>query len=238
MFSKTFRVAEDEDYGEIGLMPSWISPANAGQGTLIPHDMFEHSATAKFNATEEELMAIGAAHRIRGENGFFNQHGRQVSDILSNDVYSILTDLSNSERGSFIKPPGNTYKLKDEQAEFVCQASASKGIRMAISEWRDSLSEEDEQISDSQVVMDNLTGNRSFPELQAIVAGWMRIGYMNAQRRFPEIDLYGLAYLYKGIGKSVDEVIGNSYPGDKVRVTVDLRALRFTVRNLEHRDDY
>lgn len=235
MFSKIFIVAEDDEYGMIGLKPSWIPISNAGQGTLIPHDMFEHSATAKFGAAEEELMALGAAHRIRGENGFFQLGtiGRHSSDILSNSVYGILIDLNNSERSSFLSPPRNTYKLKDEGAESVCQIAAMKGIQMAVSEWRDSLSEEDKQISDNQIIMDSLAGNWSFIELKTIVAGWMRIGYMNAQRRFPEIDLYNLAQLYESIGKSVDQVISDSYPGDQVRVTVDLRAFRFTVKNLE-----
>lgn len=239
MFSKTFDIVEDVDYGEIGLKPAWIRESNAGQGSLICHDMFEHAATARHGAAEEELMAIGAAYRIRGENGFFQSGylGNQTSDVLSNDVSAILTDLSRHERSRLMAEPRRTYKLKDEQAEFVCQTAARKGIQKAITGWlyfyEGDRPMESANGFDSWVIGEFLDGNYTLSELHDIVVGWIRIGYTNAGRRFPEVDLYGLAYMYKGVGESVNRLLDEAYLGRQVRITVDLKRVKYKVKLLD-----
>lgn len=232
MFTKTFTIQKDEDYGIIGLKPSWIPISNAGTGTLIAHDMFEHSATAKFGAAEEELMALGAAHLIRGENGFLIRNNKQTNEsVFSNDIYSILYDLGNNERSRLLSRCEKTLPLKNDEAERVFEEAARLGIDQTVEEWEYLENIEEDTPKDS-IIGTMLDGDYSTQSLKCTIVDWMRLGYRKATKRYAGVDLYDLARIYKEIGKEVDDIFSDSTEGDEVRISVNMQNMNFTVRNL------
>lgn len=217
MFVRKFRFKykEDQDYGGMGWIPTWMKGANTVTGRGAAHDILEHHPTMPLGA-ECEFHALGALFWGRGETGWFSQYTMfPVNEVIARDHISILQRVAEGEE-TLLKPP-RTRKLSEDlygDADEALHEMIRKGIQMSKKEWED--------MTEYKMPIPNDAADR--------ILGWMRMGYRYAARRFGSNHQWEMSHLFELISREVDKIEKREelWPDDELVVSTNFK--KFTAR--------
>ncbi len=210
MLVRKFRWQEDEDYGEMGWMPTWMKGANVCDGRSAAHDILEHHPNMELGA-EAEFHALGAVYWGRGECGDLSIYHGTV-DALSGDFISILQRVAYGQET--LNAPPSTRALSEYHyghADEELREIAKKGVKKAREEW---VYQSDE--SDHEMPIPHDAEQRCLD--------WMRRGYRYASRRYGMGNNYSMVHLFNEVARVVDRH-KHADLGMELTVTVNLKRL-------------
>lgn len=177
MRTYTFVKKENRDYGYPGLIlenaPDTYYPLS---GMGVAHDVMEHHWNDD-GSVRDEIMALGAALYVRGEeywNGrFFSNPGDQISPDLIDLFHSWLG-------GDYLPHPGRTLKLPDDEEGWIEKACENVAKELDCEE----ASEVKEFVEKAR--------------------GWLRKGFRQAALRYRNAKKFELPYIFMQIEKAAD----------------------------------
>lgn len=205
--SRRFKVQENEGYGELGFLPTWIKGADPFR--RVAHDMLEHFLVPQCNAAEAELMALGAMLVIRIDGA--RNPGMSAEENLALVVDGAMNDWASD---SLDEPqPLATRRMREHDwAENVIVAAVPKAFGM---HGR------------------NFDGNPPFLNtLQPTVVSWLRAGVRAAYRRYAGYSggLFTLGdYVMPKLDDFSDKLLRELDEGaGEVVITADIDACEFS----------
>lgn len=223
-FIRKFKWGPDEEFGGEGWIPTWIENANAvGMGFTLAHDSLEHFPNC-INGFEGEMLAFGQMLFVRIESGYAYKGRQYVSpeDSMSYDIANFI----NNWWFDGCEDPGPVPECSEGMPDETFDEIARKGVLYWVTEYqRDMLSETINTYRE-------IGGKQLAPR----IAGWMRLGYMRARRRFEKYGLncWHASELFRSIAEQFDEGnFNDGTEGDELHVKIDLakrEASVYTVR--------
>lgn len=208
MIHRIFEWREDEEHGDEGWILQNQPTFNIAGSIAIAHDVLEHFAPTSQNSLTEELQAIGALLRVRGEGGWFaaRGYGHNYAKSIASDLARFLEQVRDGELTA--EPVRATrplrYGLDDELQEAITES-----LRIANYElYHD----------DQPHVRDSTT---------AQFVGWMRIGYRRAVRRYASSDGSELCWLFERMTDDMGKRFKSGEFGDKLHILVNAQTLEF-----------
>lgn len=210
-----FKYKEDQDYGGMGWIPTWMKGANTVTGRGAAHDILEHHPTMPLGA-ECEFHALGALFWGRGEAGWFSQYTMSpVDEVIARDHISILERVA-YEQETLVKPP-RTHKLSEDlygDADESLREIIRRGMQLTKKEW--------DYQNDVKMPIPYDADER--------ILGWMRMGYRYAARRFGAHHQWEMSHLFELISKEVDKIGKHEdlSPDDELVVSTNFK--QFTAR--------
>lgn len=221
MITTRFEWGEDVEYGFNGWLPVGMRNANAADGRVIAHDTLEHFPNVP-NDMAGELMALGAMIRVRHEGGYFYQKTPMRPEV----EYHLGADISNMLRAGYtLRTPPRTYRLKDGLEDVVQDSlrEARKDIRY----------EETHGGQDFWIKPDALEEKLNH------CAGWLRLGYQKALKRYQGVHPEELTWLFIQIEDDVKEHFKQGDLGEKLIVSVNLKQLTHSIRReYDYEEEY
>jgi hypothetical protein len=195
---KTFYPSIDRSGRDMGI--GWIERGAPdtyfpGSGMTVAHDLLEHKLHPKYGI-EEELMAFGAMLFIRGQGGYFAQHGRKYTTWAENTCDELAEMLSNYRNAI---APCRSWRLDD-----YIEGEIGDVLHRTKRSLADEFPEAREVITDA-----------SF----AHMVNWLRRGFRWAENRY-RIGAANTCYLFMQVQQEVDRCNPNHEYG--IRITVDL----------------
>lgn len=167
-----------------GWRPLQIPDFDPVAPTMVVHDLLEHFAEGTAEV-HWEYMALGAAHLLRGEGGFFHKQGLRISDALVPPAFGMLFH--------HIDHSGLTTEAAPAEPEAftpVTPFRADVEIMRTVANARDFLRR--------QHATDLIDAS-----LQHAV-GWMRLGFRRAQERYDGIPIRQVSKLIHRVVKRID----------------------------------
>lgn len=222
-----FDVAEHEEYGEIGLRPSWYPNGDPLQGMAAAHDILEHFPNDKGD-TVGELMALGAALFIRGDGRYIHTwHGSfgarssrpfdETGDIPAD--FPMIWDLYlDRNEGELPWPP-------------VCRNRELRSrVRKIMFAVRKLMQDEKERWENS-----GLPTISDYRKME----GWLAHGYTKAKKRYARTigGAASVAGLFQAIESECNKLLKQAEEGDKIKVTVNLLRCDYNVNLVERKWD-
>lgn len=224
---------EWEDTGTCGFQPLWVPRSSnftpSDSPRLLAHDMFEHRLcdTGKIH---EEVMAFGRIVALRVNPGVIQRGFESVESSLGAEIGSIWCDTVNDlVNAGCLKAPPETSEVTTYSVECQLRKMAEKAL---FSVNRD-------------------LGDREFGEQVSLgqeqdVLGWLRIGYMDALRRYGQQDhgCYETGHAVDRWTKSREAREVEQYAeqeendGNVLRLSWDTVQLRMSHRFYEPSGDY
>lgn len=223
------------DYGADGLRSADHDHFTPGWGRTVAHDMLDHfPVNVDRSLAHDELLALGASLRVRGESWWARQDYRWSSPrhvSLKYDVDTTLEETLWQGQWDLPAPPDRVHRLRDDYAE-DCIQHVERRLR---DEGAPALQE---YLADG--------GDPDFPaDYPARVAAALREGYRAACRRYNGVPQWRLAEAYDNVAREVDRLgtasaaerietrrgrfIGALPERGRVRVAVSLRTERVAV---------
>lgn len=202
-----FKVAEHEDYGLIGLCPTWMGEnPDPLDGTVAAHDILEHGPKDD-GSIEAEFMAFGAMFYVRGYD-YFASKGRYNPD----PAYQAHSDVWEQYRYAMMR--GESFTLRDPGRVPPCDEddTIERMLDLAKSMCR-AEAEHDEQDPEA---MDEWLSEENIRRMR----GWMRKGYRRAVRRYRNCSWPG--GLFYDIEKALQPYCVEEYLGQTIKVRVDI----------------
>lgn len=166
--------AQSEESGIEGFLPMWVpgsSNFDPGSPTLMVHDMLEHRACDQGHF-HEELMAFGRVIALRVLPHVGDRYGPPSAEGLGIEIGGVWADEVEST-GIRIAHAPKTTPLSEDNAEVAVQQIAERAMKAGVSEMQ-------ARNPDSEF--------RPSARLHAAMVGWMRVGYLDALRRYGEQD--------------------------------------------------
>jgi len=216
---RQFVYEEDQDTGIVGLRPLWMPRANAT--TMVAHDILEHfSGNEQLSASEDELLALGALLALRIENGLFNGHYNDC-DQLANVVFSVLSDLENSEN----EEPPRSVAMQPKTSENcwafeLIEKACDKALELTRREHHDAFNPQ-------------LWIEASCPDLPQRIKAWVAQGYVRTWQRFYGVDLYTVGgRFYNQLNRMSRKLVDSDVlqEGDKVDFWVSAHKADIQIR--------
>jgi hypothetical protein len=201
----------NQNFGEKGWRQSWQPHFDAYTGIAVPHDILEHPPGGDGGA-EDEIMAMGGAWVIRGDNGYFQRNGNVNPPHvhMASDMPDIFCRILEQEQT--LKDPGCTYRLHNEFDEDCVQ----KCVQHTWKELRGELPDRGYSSETVDEVLSNENKRR--------YTGWLRRGIQVARSRYYHCDTYHLAYgLFDKISKQSDHLLEDAQIGDILHVSINLK---------------
>ncbi len=207
--TRRFKIAEHEEYGSIGLAPTWMSHDQADPlgGMGVAHDILEHG-----DNDTVEWQGLGGAVYIRGSQGWFGR-SRGNPDPVEN-IASDFVNLFHLWQGEDIPDPGRTYPVEDDE---MIVESVQRGARLVREEMLG---------QDTKTIRLAHTWTRK--EQQRRMIGWMRKGYRACARRWREIPPYDLSCLFSAIEEAVDRYLeseAKEYEGAECEIRFNAQSI-------------
>lgn len=208
MLSKTFLIEPSEKFdGALGARPFNMPHADPLGGTAVAHDVLEHFPGDQ-GSVAEELMALGAAYKLRGEtghmiNGPAKSIGYEFTDLFEHLVFEgfALPD----------PPPVSKRAIKEHKLEIF-----NESVEVGFNAIRD-------QFQGKHLDQGGWMLKRD------VWAGWLQHGYLKARRRWRDVPcVYSLGCLFKQVAEEADTAIKQGDQGDEFRVSVNLRRIQYT----------
>jgi len=220
VLNRTFVCEMNQNFGEKGWRPSWQPDFDAYTGIAVPHDILEHPPGGDGGA-EDEMMAMGGAWVVRGDNGYFQRNGSSLPAHvhMASDMPDIFCRIMEGEQT--LKDPGRTYRLRNECDELAVQLTVAES-------WKQIRSEMSHRLDDTYLVtepegisaLDALLSNENKRRL----TGWLRRGIQVARARYYHCDTYHLAYgLFDKIAKEASRLLEHAEEGDVLHVSINLK---------------
>lgn len=221
----------DDETGMDGFVPLWIPRAagfDPGTSFGLVHDMLEHrlSDQGRFH---EELQALGRMTALRGIPGVEMQRSyRPFEARLAMEVGTIWHDLFEAGHGHHeVAPPPPT--ALDGQAERAIQIIANDCFEHIPQGAKDECDE---------------AAPCWAAKLRKAVTGWMRIGYLDALRRYGSQDQgcwevgHEAFYWMECNAKRIAQMSEECIPGSVLRLQFDTEELVMTDRLYEPNPDH
>ena len=225
---------EWEDVGSCGFQPLWVPKSSnfnpSSSARLLAHDMLEHRLcdTGKMH---EEVMAFGRIVALRVFPGVMKSDYRSVESSLGDEIGSIWSDVVN------------------EQCDTRCLAKAPEtaGVNHYRVEHNLKLMAANAMVSVNKHLKDHHEQHlKVHLQQEKDVLGWLRIGYLDALRRYGEQDhgcydngtaAFGWADSHEA--KQIEEYAEDELnAGHVLRLCWDTVQLRMAHRFYEPSDDY
>lgn len=231
IIKRSFRWKEDDDYGIWGWQPVGLENVNSFESKAAGHDVIEHlpwspirrkGRTVQIGRLEDELMALGASHYIRGETGWYydaypHNVNRPHHHLGSSVYHDIMRPMQYGE--AWLGDPGVTKGAGDGDEEL------REAMAYAMKLWHG-------EETDTETLAP--------PHGQRLaMLRFMRIGYNRAARTFPNATQ--ARFLYDRIGEAVarHEPPEQEWPYDwEITVSVDTRKGTVRVTQPEELEGY
>lgn len=217
MRTRRFRIREHQDYGYIGLAPTWMSDGQSDplMGMGVAHDILEHGSKDRV-----EWQGLGGAVFVRCLTGYFEE--RRIGNTSPVDnVGGEFWTLFQLWGGEPIPIPGRAIvrPLRDEDAEEMIQAIVEEGCKQVIQEAAYSLSEGD------------LAALWTKDSQRAAMIEWMRLGYRACKARWRPVPAWRVAETFKTIESAVDTFLRNGevYEGGECLIRFDVYTSDVTI---------
>jgi hypothetical protein len=198
MVREEFRFELDDEYGSMGWRPKSTPDFNVNSnGAGVAHDFLEH--VHGDSTLEGEVMAFGAMIYGRGMSGWFYGQafmGRSAEETMGSSLESPLRDAwwNFADTDSPLKDvPGFEPPLDDGDAEGMIEQVAHYTMADLIKERGYSGDEGNYSL-------------RALVDTNRRLKRWMRRGWRDVQRRFPNVSGYALADLFTEIRDKVDAI--------------------------------
>lgn len=202
---RSFVWATDDEFGLEGWQPLGMDGVNSFDSKMTGHDVLEHMPGGPSDRFADELMALGAAHYIRGNTGWYYQampgNVNSPQDHLSASVYGDIMRPLQWEEAELPDAPDCT--LDDQDMEEELQEVVRLAAKMALDEG-------EPRVSDS-------TRERCL--------AWLKAGYDKAERTFP--NAFQAMDLFNKIGEAMGHHARDAWEGYRVDVTVDTETMTF-----------
>lgn len=169
-----FITHESEETGVTGFLPLWIpksSNFDPSDATGMVHDMLEHRLCDQGHL-HEELMAFGRAIALRVATYFYGKNRGPSAEGMGSEIATAWVNELNSGDLNFPHAP-KTVPIKDDFVEETIQSIATKAMQDIATELS--------FYTDSKRTNPN-------KQLHSAMVGWMRIGYLDAVRRYKGTD--------------------------------------------------
>ena len=203
MIHSVFEWREDEEYGDYGWIMKNQPTFNVSNGLGVAHDTMEHFKS-RHGHIAYEMRAFGAIMRVRVDGGFFcKSYNSDPAWHLSLDMAQILEKLD-SDAEIAVAP--RTYPLREGWIEEIIQTAITKGLKTA------NYDKEDEYLIKNG-------------ENTERMVNWMRIGYRQAVRRYPNSDGSDLMYCFEDIQRQVDGKYKNGEFGEELHIQINAQTL-------------
>lgn len=210
MQTRTLVRKEHEEMGFSGFVVKGMDFTDPGTGMTIAHDLLEHSPADR-GTIEEELMALGAAMYVRGED-YWNRSGsytRMPENIASDFPMFNEHFQNNFPERDLLLSPGRTTKLDlymEESIQETCfeVLKAFKNNDEKVPAW----------VRDTKAL-----------------TGWFRRGYRKAVRRYAPMRRRGGMPLefFLLVEQEIDKKLRHAELGDEFKLLINLRAFRFEI---------
>lgn len=207
---REFEFAMHEEYGNIGLRPTWIPNTDPFLGMAVAHDILEHMPGDK-GTFEDEMQALGASLWIRS-NGYYQRNGNinPVHVHIGSEFENQKDYFSQRGDGICISDPGRTLAL-DEWVENDITEALKYGRKCERDRCR-----ENEGYGDDTITLMTSRNMR-------YIHGWMRKGYRRTVRRYKGIQSYQVEHMFITIEEKADLLIKHAeIEGAKVKFIVDV----------------
>lgn len=187
MITRRFKWAEDKEHGGEGWIPDFIPNANAARGFALVHDALEHGDKEK-GTYECEMKAMGAMIYVRLLGGWFYRTMSRYSgeENIAFDISRMLCDIGwhrDLKEAPRTRVVG--YDIGEELEEI---------IRCVKKDWRNN-------------EYDSLDTERLLLNIKRAI-GWMRLGFVQAKRRFHNAPPYQMESLFEDIKQKVEGMVG------------------------------
>jgi hypothetical protein len=226
-----FLCREWHEVGVMGFTPLWI-PKSCGfdpsEARGMMHDMLEHrlSDRGKFH---EEVMAFGRIIALRAMPGFgFDRGGYRPDKVLGMELAGIFA------RG--FENSGEPPTIERAPETGFAENYAENFIEEMVKSFKQSIASELQDRFDESVPLPGASLYRS-------LASWLRIGYIDAIRRYGQLDhgCYDVGYAghlwaeenAKRISRLVEEA-----DGSVMRLCFDTKSLRIQETLIEPDREY
>lgn len=189
ILSRRFRIERHEEYGTLGFRPIDMPHADPLPAMAAVHDVLEHFPNDD-GGVEDELMALGAMFRVRGEDYFHAKCGQNFdpADHCAADFGELRAHIE-CEGFSLIKPGGQEgmQPLDDEHVEEWIERT----LRLA-------------RLNDYHDTSDEMFwwGDRALRAKR-----WLRIGYARACDRYEGTSTAELAFLFQNAENMLDRIL-------------------------------
>lgn len=204
MITKKFTCKMHADHGTLGWVMNTMPHFDPVPGMAVAHDCLEH--LTRRVGFEGEMEAFGVALFIRHGGGYWQerQTGRHPSKATwsYNTSDEIAEFLARDAQMVVAKPP-RTALLEDDDAEEQISEMLVKALASFHDEFAECYGFED-------------TPETEVKECLARAAGWIRRGWLKADRKY-SANPYDLAYMFGKIEEEVD-AIRNPQEGDTLTV--------------------
>lgn len=214
--------------------PGWIMrgmPNFDPFGSLgMAHDVLEH-LTPNDDSMEAEMRAFGVIVWGRSSAGWFSQ-----SIGNADPAHHLGRDMEEFIAGRFIAgaqlldaPPGRGRKpLDDEDAESLFRQLSINALRDLKRNWSYQSNVDEEEKRD--LIRFGVNFLRS-------ARPWMRMGFRQAERRYRDSNPDEFAWMFGQLEREFRNIAYTGEFGEVLRVTVDTRAMRYTIAR-GYTDDY
>lgn len=163
----------------------------------VAHDILEHFPGGG-EAPHDEFMALGAGVFVRGIPGYFQN--QTPADNLCSDFPEIFSHIHYEKMG--LRDGPYSYKLRDEDAEQMIQATIQKARIRLLDEWI-------EHSGLSQTELDQYLHT---------AMRWMRAGYRKAVQRFRNVNSFEFPWLFQNIEQEADKILKHAEEQDELHV--------------------
>lgn len=218
----SFVLEEHREYGEKGWRPKNQPTFDPLSGMTVAHDILEHFADSSDSA-DDEFQALGAALFVRGLGGYWQHSWSSPGANVGSDLVSIMRHIVENET-TFHEPPNTSRLGKDEdQVEgWIVEALVD-----ALNELKAETGGEPEFMREANA-------------LKTKVAGWLRVGFRRAVKRYAKFGKRGGALqataMFREIEQKADHALKVGEIGDELQVEASIERGTVSVRHLTAED--
>ena len=172
-----FIASQSEDTGMNGFLPLWIPGASTfdpSGSTGMVHDMLEHRLCDQGHF-HEELMAFGRVIALRVATYFTGSSGRgPTGEGMGAEIGGVWADITESGDTFWIPHAPKTKPITGhDRVEQTIQDIAAQAMETAAREVHN---------------RNGYGSGRPTARLHSAMVGWMRVGYLDAVRRYGGTD--------------------------------------------------
>ena len=201
-----------DDYGTLGWRLESHPDFDPLQGMAVAHDCIEHFPDGD-ESPSDEFQALGAAFRIRGLGGFFNNVHTPESNIAS-DMPEIFQHIVNEDMG-LSEPPKSAYSpMRDSEIETSLNTIVIEGLKL---------------IKDQRQGYDDGIQASFVSEFRRKAVAWLRHGFRRAGSRYRN-RLNEMVWMFETIQKESDKYLQDAEEGDKLTVQILLKSCSVDVQ--------